>query len=134
MRPGDIEIIGSILHAVGLDEWWEITSAFFRRHPEFVGIAHDSDGRIGGYYVAVAPGNAPAGGQSDVRLGPWLRYMRETLRTDNAVLWRGAVDLTGNTARGRRSSAPRASSASASSTHGTDVADRSRGPNRARLR
>ncbi len=95
LRPGDIEIIGSILHAVGLDEWWEITSAFFRRHPEFVGIARDSDGRIGGYYVAVAPGNAPAAAESDVLLGPWLRYMRETLRTDNAVLWREAVDLTG---------------------------------------
>ena len=95
LRPGDIEIIGSILHSVGLDEWWEITSAFFRQHPEFVGIAHDGDGRIGGYYVAIGPGNAPAAAETDVLLGPWLRYVRETLRSDSAVLWREAVDLTG---------------------------------------
>lgn len=95
LRPGDIEIIGSILHSVGLDDWWAITSAFFRRHPDFVGIARDGDGRIGGYYVAIAPGNAPAAAETDVLLGPWLRYVRETLRSDSAVLWREAVDLTG---------------------------------------
>ena len=33
VRPGDIETIGSILHSVGLDEWWEITSVFFREPP-----------------------------------------------------------------------------------------------------
>ena len=95
LRPGDIETIGSILRSVGLDEWWEITSVFFRDHPEFVGIARDGDGGVGGYYVAVAPGNAPAAAEHDVLLGPWLRYVRETLRSDNAVIWREAVDLTG---------------------------------------
>ncbi len=95
LRPGDIDTIGSILQSVGLDEWWGITSVFFRQHPEFVGIARDGDGGVGGYYVAVAPGNAPPAAETDVLLGPWLRYVRETLRSDNAVLWREAVDLTG---------------------------------------
>ena len=31
----------------------------------------------------------------DVLLGPWLRYTRDVLATDSAVLWREAVDLTG---------------------------------------
>lgn len=95
LRPGDIETIGRILAAVGLSEWWAITSVFFREHPEFVGIARDVDGGVGGYYVAVSPGNAPPVAESDVLLGPWLKYVRETLRSDNAVLWREAVDLTG---------------------------------------
>lgn len=95
LRDGDTEAIGAMLHAVGLDEWWDITSVFFREHPEFVGIARDGHGGVGGYYVAVSPGNAPAAAETDVLLGPWLRYVRETLKSDNAVLWREAVDLTG---------------------------------------
>ena len=95
VRTGDIEYIGSLLHAVGLDEWWDVTSVFFRDHPEFVGVARDRDGGVGGYYVAVSPGNAPPAAESDVLLGPWLRYAREVLKTDSAVLAREAVDLTG---------------------------------------
>jgi hypothetical protein len=95
VRDGDIEYIGSLLHAVGLDEWWGVTSVFFRDHSEFVGIARDRNGRAGGYYVAVSPGNAPAAAETDVLLGPWLRYVRDVLRTDSAVLCREAVDLTG---------------------------------------
>ena len=95
VRDGDVEYIGSLLHAVGLDEWWDVTSVFFRDHPEFVGIARDRDGGVGGYYVAVSPGNAPAAAETDVLLGPWLRYVREVLKTDSAVLAREAVDLTG---------------------------------------
>ena len=84
-----------MLHAVGLNDWWDVTSVFFREHPEFVGVARDGEGGIGGYYVAVSPGNAPEAAERDVLLGPWLRYVRDTLRSNSAVLWREAVDLTG---------------------------------------
>jgi hypothetical protein len=95
VRDGDVAYIGSLLHAVGLDEWWDMTSVFFREHPDFVGIARDRDGGVGGYYVAVSPGNAPTSADSDVLLGPWLRHARNVLKTDSAVLVREAVDLTG---------------------------------------
>ncbi|MFP5487799.1 MAG: hypothetical protein ACLGHQ_05785, partial [Acidimicrobiia bacterium] len=39
--------------------------------------------------------SAPEAAEDDPLLGPWLRYARETLRTNRAVLWRDAVDLTG---------------------------------------
>ena len=95
IRPGDVDIIGTILEAVGAGAWWSITEVFLARYPEFCGVARDSEGRVGGYFVAVAPNSAPAVADSDPLLGPWLRYARETLRTNRAVLWRDAVDLTG---------------------------------------
>ena len=95
IRPGDVNIIGTILEAVGAGAWWSITEVFLARYPEFCGVARDSEGRVGGYFVAVAPNSAPPAADSDPLLGPWLRYARETLRTNRAVLWRDAVDLTG---------------------------------------
>ncbi len=95
VRPGDVEIIGRILHHVGLDDWWATTAVFFTDHPDCVGVARDRDGRIGGYYVAVSPGDAPPPAETDVLLGPWLRYARDELHTNSAVLWREAVNLTG---------------------------------------
>jgi hypothetical protein len=95
IRPGDAEIIGSILEAVGAGAWWSLTRVFVEQHPEFCGVARDAEGRLGGYFVAVAPSSAPPAAETDPLLGPWLRYARETLRTNRAVLWRDAIDLTG---------------------------------------
>lgn len=95
LRPGDTEQIGAILHAVGADGWWAVTRVFFEDHPQLVGVARDPDGRVGGYYIAVSPANAPRAAEDDVLLGPWLRHARDELRTISAVLWREAVDLTG---------------------------------------
>lgn len=95
LRPGDVEQIGSILNSVGADEWWAVTRVFFDDHPNLVGVARDPDGNVGGYYVAVSPSNAPQAAADDLLLGPWLRHAREVLRTNSAVLWREAVDLTG---------------------------------------
>ena len=39
--------------------------------------------------------SAPAAAERDPLLGPWLRYARDELGTTSAVLWREAVDLTG---------------------------------------
>lgn len=95
IRPGDARAIGSILEAVGAGEWWSLTRVFLEEHPEFCGVARDASGRVGGYFVAVSPNSAPPAAEHDPLLGPWLRYARETLRTNRAVLWRDAVDLTG---------------------------------------
>ena len=95
IRPGDAEIIGTILEAVGAGEWWSLTRVFLEQHPEFCGVARDAEGRVGGYFVAVSPNGAPPAAETDPLLGPWLRHARETLRTNRAVLWRDAVDLTG---------------------------------------
>jgi hypothetical protein len=95
IRPGDAAVIGGILEAVGVGDWWSITRVFLEQHPEFCGVARDADGKIGGYFVAVSPNSAPPAAEDDPLLGPWLRYARETLRTNRAVLWRDAIDLTG---------------------------------------
>jgi hypothetical protein len=90
-----VERIGDVLRSVGLAAWWDVTAVFFERHQKYVGVARDRDGAIGGYYVAVSPDNAPARADDDVLLGPWLHHCRQTLQTNSAVLWREAVDLTG---------------------------------------
>ena len=91
----DIENIGAVLASVGMGDWWAITEVFFTQHPECCGVARDNAGNVGGYFVAVTPSNAPAAAERDVLLGPWLRHARDVLHTDSAVLWREAVDLTG---------------------------------------
>ena len=95
IRDGDAERIGSILEAIGVSEWWAITKVFFTDHPECCGVARDARGRVGGYFIAVSPASAPRAAERDPLLGPWLRYARDELGTTSAVLWREAVDLTG---------------------------------------
>lgn len=95
VRDGDATEIGAILHSVGVGAWWDMTEVFFTRHPECTGVVRDREGKLGGYYVAVSPANPPQAALDDVLLGPWLRHARDVLRTNSAVLWREAVDLTG---------------------------------------
>lgn len=95
VRPGDVELIGAMLRSVGMDEWWNLTKIFFTDHPDCCGVTRDNADGVTGYFVAVTPANAPAAAEADVLLGPWLRHAREVLRTKSAVLWREAVDLTG---------------------------------------
>jgi len=95
VRPGDAEYVGAVLDAVGAGEWWSLTRVFFDRTPQTVGVARDPEGRLGGYFTAVTPATAPPEADADPLLGPWLRYAREVLGTTSAVLWREAVDLTG---------------------------------------
>jgi hypothetical protein len=95
IRDGDVDRIGSILESIGVSEWWRISKVFFTDHPECCGVARDARGRVGGYFIAVAPTTAPEAAERDPLLGPWLRYARDELGTTSAVLWREAVDLTG---------------------------------------
>jgi hypothetical protein len=95
IRPGDAERIGSLLEAVGIGEWWRVTEVFFTAHPEHCGVARDPQGHIGGYFIAVAPTDVPQAAETDPLLGPWLRHARDELNTSSVVMWREAVDLTG---------------------------------------
>ncbi|MEO6126459.1 MAG: AAA family ATPase [Ilumatobacteraceae bacterium] len=95
VRPGDADVVGGILRSVGVGAWWDLTEVFFTDHPECTGVVRDRNGRLGGYYVAVSPAAPPQAALDDVLLGPWLRHARDVLRTNSAVLWREAVDLTG---------------------------------------
>ncbi len=95
VRPGDLTQIGAVLTAVGHGDWWEVSEALIVAHPDNAGIARDRDGNVGGYYVAVSPQHAPRAADDDVLLGPWLHHARTVLRSTSAVLWREAVDLTG---------------------------------------
>ena len=95
IRDGDADRIGSILEAIGVSDWWAITTVFFTDLPECCGVAGDARGRVGGYFIAVSPTSAPRAAERDPLLGPWLRYAREELGTTSAVLWREAVDLSG---------------------------------------
>ncbi len=95
IRDGDAERVGAILDAVGVGEWWNVTKVFFSEHPECCGVARDARGHVGGYFIAVSPASAPRAAEDDPLLGPWLRYARDELGTTSAVLWREAVDLTG---------------------------------------
>ena len=82
VRDGDVEHIGGVLHAVGLNDWWDVTSVFFREHPEFVGVARDGQGGVGGYYVAVSPGNAPEAAERVRRSGRGcVTYVKRCGRT-----------------------------------------------------
>ena len=40
------------------------------------------------------PGQRSGSAETTCLLGPWLRYVREVLKTDSAVVVREAVDLT----------------------------------------
>jgi hypothetical protein len=95
IRDGDADRIGAILAAVGVSEWWDITKVFFTDHPQCCGVARDARGHVGGYFIAVSPESAPPAAEHDPLLGPWLRFARDELGTRRAVLWREAVDLTG---------------------------------------
>ncbi len=95
VRTGDADTIGAILSSVGVGAWWNVSRVFFDEHPECAGVARDADGQIGGYYVAVSSGNPPTLAEHDPLLGPWIRHARQELMTASAVLWREAVDLTG---------------------------------------
>lgn len=95
IRDGDAPRIEAILEAIGAAEWWDVTRIFFNEHPECCGVARDARGHVGGYFIAVSPSSAPRAAHHDPLLGPWLRYARDELGTSSAVLWREAVDLTG---------------------------------------
>lgn len=95
IRSGDLEPIGAILNMAGAGDWWTAAERLIKARPECAGVARDRDGKIGGYYLAVSPQSAHAEADDDVLLGPWLDHARKVLRTTSAVLWRDAIDLTG---------------------------------------
>ncbi len=95
IRPGDSDRIGAVLDAVGHGEWWAVSRTIIAEHPELAGVARDRNGNVGGYFISVTPASAPAVLHDDIVLGRWLEHARHVLQTTSAVLWREAIDLTG---------------------------------------
>ena len=75
--------------------WWATTRVYFDEHPQLAGVARDRDGKVCGYYVAVSPDNAPPLAADRPAARPVAALHPFDLRTSAAVLWREAVDLTG---------------------------------------
>jgi len=97
VRPGDGEQVALLLGAQGFPDWWDVTRPFFERAPETVAIARDAGEALCAYAISVTPRGAPDVAREDVLLGSWLRHAEERAPDGNAILWRDAVDFTGDT-------------------------------------
>jgi hypothetical protein len=93
-RPGDAELIASILEQRRFKEWWPLTERFFAQAPERVAVARDRDDHLSGYMVCMTPGNAPAFALEDPLIGRWLAHARSTAVLGESVLWHDSVDFT----------------------------------------
>ncbi len=100
VRSGDLEQIALQLADKASEQWWESTRRLFDGAPERVVIARDPGDNLCGFSIAVTPGNAPPLAHEDILLGPWLEHAREHVPDGNAILWRDAVDFTGDPASG----------------------------------
>jgi hypothetical protein len=100
VRSGDLEQIALLLADKASERWWEATRRLFDSAAERVVIARDAGDNLCGFSIAVTPGNAPAAAREDILLGPWLEHARERVPDGNAILWRDAVDFTGDPASG----------------------------------
>lgn len=100
VRTGDLEQIALLLAGKASERWWEATRRLFEGAPERVVIARDAGDNLCGFSIAVTPGNAPPLAHEDILLGPWLEHAREHVPDGNAILWRDAVDFTGDPASG----------------------------------
>lgn len=100
VREGDLEQIALLLAEKASERWWNATRALVDGAPERVVIARDSGDNLCGFSIAVTPGNAPQAAHDDLLLGPWLEHAIEHVPDGNAILWRDAIDFTGDTASG----------------------------------
>ena len=100
LGEGDHEQVALLLAAQAHEEWWPSTRELFERAPERVVIARDPGDNLCGFSISVTPANAPPAADEDVLLGPWLAHARENVPDGNAILWRDAMDFTGDPASG----------------------------------
>ena len=100
VRDGDLEQIALLLGDKASERWWTATRALFEGAPERVVIARDSGDNLCGLSIAVTPGSAPQAAHDDLLLGPWLEHANEHVPDGNAILWRDAIDFTGDSASG----------------------------------
>ena len=100
VRTGDLEQIALQLADKASERWWESTRRLFEGAPERVVVARDAGDNLCGFSIAVTPANAPPLARQDLLLGPWLEHAREYVPDGNVILWRDAVDFTGDPASG----------------------------------
>ena len=94
VRDGDAEQVADQFAGLGLDDYWEITEAFFEQAPERIAIARDRDDRVCGYTIAMTTANAPSLADRDPLVGPRLARARADAHLGDAVIWRDSVDFT----------------------------------------
>ena len=100
VRTGDLEQIALLLGDKASERWWDATRRLFEHAPERVVTARDPGDNLCGFSIAVTPGNPPAAAHEDLVLGPWLKHARENVPDGNVILWRDAVDFTGDATSG----------------------------------
>lgn len=100
VRDGDAEAIGAALEARGRGAWWAATEPFVRDPAGCAAVVRDTTGAVAGYVVAFAPAGTPPFAADDPVVGWWLRHARSTGRAGETVIWRDAVDFTGDPASG----------------------------------
>lgn len=96
VRPGDAEVVERFLRERGFDEWWAGTRRFFAEAPQQVAVARDASDAFCGYITCMTPTSAPPFADEDPLLGDWLADARTIAPDGNAVLWREAIDMTGD--------------------------------------
>lgn len=103
VREGDAEAIGAALEARGRGSWWAAAEPFVRDPSGSASVVRDTTGAMAGYVVAFTPAGAPPFAADDPVVGWWLRHARATGRAAETVIWRDAVDFTGDPSSGVQS-------------------------------
>lgn len=99
-RPGDAELVGELLRGTRHEAFSEGARRYFEEAPENVAVARDSEERLAGYVISVAPASAPPFAADDPVLGPRLAHAREHAGDEACILCREIVDFTRDPATG----------------------------------
>jgi hypothetical protein len=99
-RPGDEEVLASLLRDTRHAGVWEESRRFFVEAPEHVAVTRDVADQLSGYSVAVTPTTAPSFADDSAILGPRLAHARRRTPPGEAVVWADSADLTRDPASG----------------------------------
>ena len=96
IRPGDPAVLGAALAARGYGEWWSASEPYHRLAPRNVVVARNGSGAPVGYAVWLTPGSAPSTVLAGDPFGRGcLRFAERACGSEDVVVWRDSVDLTG---------------------------------------
>ncbi len=96
IRPGDPAVLGAALAERGYGEWWSASEPYHRLAPRHVVVARNGTGAPVGYAIWLTPGAAPSSVLADDPFGRrCLRFAERACGSEDVVVWRDSVDLTG---------------------------------------
>ena len=96
IRPGDADLLGTALSGRGYGEWWSASEPYHRLAPRHVVVARDGAGAPVGYAIWLTPGAAPSSVLAGDPFGRGcLRFAERACGSEDVVVWRDSVDLTG---------------------------------------